>query len=310
MLDKRIALMVANNDEQQPYFFPFTLGGICSQISPSEAVALKKVDVKLTDDIYLHVANTDDSTFLYDLLRSYGTNSCNYENLEIFAEEKLDIVVRNMTHCLEHRFFITFLLICNKRPIAFFQVDPYRMEIIESIYQNKLLPRWNTFLDEPIDLHRLAAQNETDCKHWLENHINIEAFKGFIRSRNLSWKATDGLKFVFYSIQTYKLLRETLLQNHWLGNISYNVLPEFQHKGLMSKMISAIESILAKYTDGYGLFSDRIADKNKRSVALLEKLNFNKLGTFLCYYGEDYHTRAHPQGNFSESCVCFYKKIV
>ena len=309
MVDERISLIVADKDENQPYFFPFTGGGICSQISHSEADALNAINIKLTDDIDLHVANAEDGTFLYDLLRTYGTSACNYENLEFFAEEKLDIIVRNMTHCLVHRFFITFLLICDKHPIAFFQVDPYRMQTIEEIYQNKLLPRWNAFLDEPMDLHHLSAQNESDCIHWIENHINIEAFNDFVKARSLAWEAADGGKFVFYSIQTYKLLRETL-KNYWLGNISYNVLPEFQHKGLMSKMISSVESILAKHTECYGLFSDRIADKNKRSLALVKKLNFNKLGTFSCYYGKDYHTRAHPQGNFSERCICFYKKII
>ena len=310
MIDDRISLMVAGKNEQQPYFFPFTLGGLCSQISSAEANELKTINYNLEGDIYLRVACEENSPLLYDLLRSYGTSSCNYENLEIFAEEKLDLVVRNMTHCLEHRFFITFLLVCDKRPIAFFQVDPYRMQIIENIYQNKLLLRWNPFLDEPIDLYHLATQNEADCQYWLRSHIKADVFDDFIKSRHLSWNAIDGGKFVSYSIQTYKYLRETLVQNRWIGNISYNVLPEFQHKGLMSRMISSVESILAKYTECYGLFSDRIADKNERSIALLKKLNFKKSGTFFCCYGEGYHTRAHPKGNFSESCVCFYKKII
>lgn len=310
MIDDRIALMVAGKNEQQSYFFPFTLGGLCSQISLSEANELKAINYNLEDDIYLRVASEENSLLLYDLLRSYGTSLCNYENLEIFAEEKLDLIVRNMTHCLEHRFFITFLLVREKQPIAFFQVDPYRMQVIENIYQNKLLLRWNYFLDEPIDLHNLATQNEYDCQHWLQRHIKTDVFDDFVRSRNLSWNAIDGGQFVFYSIQTYKHLREKLVQNRWIGNISYNVLPEFQHEGLMSKMILKVEDILTKYTECYGLFSDRIADKNERSIALLEKLNFNKCGTFVCCYGEIYHTRAHPKGNFSESCVCFYKKII
>lgn len=310
MIDDRISLMIAGKNEHQPYFFPFTLAGICSQISLSEASELNAINYHLEGDIYLRVACEENSSLLYDLLRSYGTSSCNYENLEFFAEEKLDLIVRNMTHCLNHRYFITFLLVCEKRPIAFFQVDPYCIQVIENTYQNKLLLRWNHFFDEPIDLFDLATRNVDDCQNWLLSHVKADVFNDFVKSRNLPWNAIDGVKFVAYSVQTYKCLREKLVQNRWIGNISYNVLPEFQRKGLMAKMTLKIEGILAKHTECCGLFSDRIACKNKRSIALLEKFNFNKSGTFSCYYGEAYHTRAYPKGNFAESCVCFYKKII
>ena len=309
-MDHRIALMVADKAMPQTCFFPFTLGGMCSQISLSETEALKTINFNLMDHITLRVARENDGERLYDLLRSYGSSSCNYENLEIFAEEKLDVIVRNMTHCLEHRFFITFLLLYENRPIAFFQIDPYTIKTIETIFQNKLLERWNIFLKEAIDLYDLVQKDAGFCYEWLIHHVNKEAFIHFVNERNLHWSVFDGCRFVAGCIQSYKLLREHICGDKWMGNISYNVIPEFQHKGLMSRMILSIETILAKHTNCYYLISDRIADKNRRSLALLEQLEFRQCGAFSCYYGQDYHTRAHPEGNFSESCVCFCKKIV
>ena len=165
------------------------------------------------------------------------------------------------------------------------------------------------FLEEPIDLHDLMQKSEQVRYDWLGKHMKVDVFRQVCKERNLMWTEEDWCSFVAYCIQSYQLFKGTLKGSAWLGNISYNIIPNFQRKGLMTKMISSLEGVLRKCTDCHFLFSDRISDKNIRSIALLKRLAFKQGGNFSCHYGKDYRTRAHPNGNFSESCVCFYKKI-
>ena len=309
MLDERILLFVTTSQDKQNRFFPFTQGGVCSQLAETETLGLKQKILPLGDNFYIRCAQPDDAPHLYDLLRAYGTHISNYEDLEFFPEDKMDLIVKNISMCLTHRFFISFLLFWENKPIAFFQVDPYRMETITSNFSNRLLPAWSQYFVQKLILSELAELNFLDRLQWLCAHFVESDFECCLSPYHITPHASDWLRFVAISLETYNGLRCTLDPNHWVGNISYNLFPEFQRKGLMTNMISICSSILQQNTYCKYLFSDRIADRNIASIKLLQKLNFQIGGTFSAYYGTNYHTRHHPEGNFFESCICFYKKI-
>ncbi len=308
MLDARIPIFTTSVKNDFYRFFPFTQGGICSQLAETEALALKD-KISSLGDFYVRCAQPNDAPYLYDLLRAYGTHVHNYEDLEFFPEAKMDLIVKNISTCLTHRFFISFLLFWENKPIAFFQVDPYRLETLTSIFNNKLLPAWSQCFVQKLALEELTKLNFADRWQWLHEHFVENAFQSCLSPYNITPNVAHWLNFVTISLENYKFLSQTLGDNDWVGNISYNLFPEFQRKGLMTHMISTCTDILAQNTHCSYLFSDRIADKNIASIKLLQKLNFQPGGTFFAYYGPEYHTRKHPDGNFSESCVCFYKKI-
>ena len=308
MIDARIPIFVTTTKNDLCRFFPFTQGGICSQLAESETFALKEKSFPL-GTFYVRCAQPHDALYLYDLLRAYGTHVNNYEDLELFPEAKMDLIVKNISLCLTHRFFISFLLFWENKPIAFFQVDPYRIETITVNFNNKLLPAWSQCFVQKLTLTTLTELTFSDRLLWLCNHFVASAFQSCLSPYHLTLNAADWLKFLNISLETYKKLSQTLGPNDWVGNVSYNLFPEFQRKGLMTTMISICSEALAQNTYCKYLFSDRIADKNIASTGLLKKLNFQTGGTFSPYYGPEYHTRKHPEGNFSESCICFYKKI-
>ena len=308
MLDARIPIFVTPTKNAQSRFFPFIQGGVCSQLTEEEALALKDKLFPL-GDFYIRCAQPNDTPFLYDLLRAYGNHTDNYEDLEQFPEAKMDLIVKNISLCWTHRFFISFLLFWENKPIAFFQVDPYRIETITSNFNNKLLPAWSQCFVQKLMLEELTNLNFADRLQWLYQHFVESAFHSCLSIYHFAPHAPDWLNFVAISLETYKQFCHILESHHWIGNISYNLFPEFQRQGLMSNMISICSDALAQNTHCKYLFSDRIADKNIASIKLLQNLNFQVGGTFFSYYGPEYHTRKHPNGNFSESCICFYKKI-
>ena len=107
-MGERIRIATAQNSCcTVPAFFPF-VEGICSQISEADAEIFKAVNFK-NDGFVMRVAQAGDASGLYNVLRSYGTSQENYDDLEMFAEDKMDICVKNISCCLQHRFFVTFL---------------------------------------------------------------------------------------------------------------------------------------------------------------------------------------------------------
>ena len=308
MFDTRIPIFITSTGDDFYRFFPFTQGGVCSQLLEAETLALKDKILSL-GDFYVRCAQSNDAPYLYDLLRAYGTHVNNYEDLELFPEAKMDLIVKNISTCLTHRFFISFLLFWENKPIAFFQVDPYRLETITSNFNNKLLPAWSQCFAQRLELNELMELNFVDRRQWLYDHLVGSAFQSCLLPYNVMPNAAHWLNFITVGLETYKFLVQILGPNDWVGNVSYNLFPEFQRKGLMTNMISICSDVLAQNTHCKYLFSDRIADKNTASIKLLQKLNFRSGGPFFAYYGPEYHTRKHPNGNFSESCVCFYKKI-
>ena len=308
MVDARIPIFVTASSSDFYRFFPFTQGGVCSQLAETEAHALK-TKILAWDDFYIRCAQPNDMPYLYDLLRAYGTHENNYEDLEQFPEDKMDLIVKNISTCLTHRFFISFLLFWENKPIAFFQVDPYRLETITSNFTKKLLPAWSRCFIQALSLEELSKLDLSDRWQWFCERFVNNAFQSCLSMYNIAPNAAHWLNFINISIETYKNLSQTLRPNDWVGNISYNLFPEFQHRGLMTHMLAACSDVLAENTYSKFLFSDRISGKNVASIKLLQKLNFRDGGNFSAYYGPEYHTRKHPNGNFSESCVCFYKKI-
>ena len=308
MLDARIPIFVTSTKNDLDLFFPFTQGGVCSQLTESEALALKDKTFQL-GDFYVRCAQPNDMPYLYDLLRAYGTHPNNYEDLELFPEAKMDLIVKNISSCLTHRFFISFLLFLENKPIAFFQVDPYRIETITSNFNNKILPAWSQCFVQKLLLNELTELNFSDRLQWFYQHFVESAFQCSLSPYGFTLKSTDWLNFITTSFETYKKLHQQLATDDWVGNISYNLFPEFQHKGLMTKMISVCSNLLAQNTQCKYLFSDRIADKNIASIKLLQKLKFQNGGAFFAHYGPEYHTRKHPNGNFFERCICLYKKM-
>lgn len=308
MLDARIPIFVTPKQDDFCRFFPFTQGGVCSQLAEIEALALKDKTFSL-GDFCIRCAQPNDRPFLYDLLRAYGTHANNYEDLELFPEAKMDLIVKNISTCLDHRFFVSFLLFWENKPIAFFQVDPYRLETITSNYNNKLLPAWSQCFTQKLVLEELVKLSFFDRWQWLRERFVETTFQSCLLPYHITPNADHWLNFINISFETYKILSQTLGPSDWGGNISYNLFPEFQRRGLMTNMIGVCSDVLAQNTYCKFLFSDRIADKNIASIKLLQKLSFPNGGVFSAYYGPEYHTRKHPTGNFSESCVCFYKKI-
>lgn len=288
-------------------FFPFTQGGICSQLPPSYYLPLKESH-SLEDNFILQLASVQDVTQLFPLLDSYGNNPQNYPDLELFLSEKWEIVARNMSQCSLHRFFITFLLYKETIPIGFFQIDPYSPHTILDLFKNKLFLVWNTFFKEPLSWDQISLSSDVELQEDLNENFNRKAWFVFCKQQGIIADAQKWLHFIYNSLVTCKTLLSQLTAEQWVGNISYNLLPEYQHRGLMSQILQIIPSLLSKINCAY-LFSDRIAILNYASIALLKKNNFTVTPSFTAYYGPEYHTRKHPRGNFSETCIGFFKKI-
>lgn len=309
MIDARIPIFIAQDTSEQCCFFPFIQWGITSQL-PESKVAILKEKIFPLEAFYIRCAQVNDAPYLYDLLRSYGTSTSNYEDLELFPEAKMDLIVKNVSSCLTHRFFISFLLFYEDKPIAFFQVDPYRLDTITDNFNHKILPIWSQCFAQKLVLSDLVNLSFSDRLQWLQSFFIESAFRSCLCLYRIEPNATSWLNFIAISLETYKRLCRALGQNDWIGNISYNLFPAFQRKGLMSKMISTCGAFLGQNLHCKYLFSDRIADKNKASCCLLQKLNFQTGGHFFAYYGPEYHTRNHPDGHFFEGCICFYKKMI
>ena len=288
-------------------FFPFTQGGICSQLPPSYYLPLREPHF-LEGDFTLRLASVQDMARLFPLLDSYGNNPQNYPDLELFLSEKWEIVARNMSQCSLHRFFISFLLCKETIPIGFFQIDPYSPHTILDLFKNKLFLTWNTFFKEPLSWDQISLSSDIELQENLSEKFNGKAWSAFCKQRGIVADAPKWLHFIYHSLITCKTLLNQLTAEQWVGNISYNLLPEYQHRGLMSQILQIIQSLLSKINCAY-LFSDRIAILNYASIALLKKNNFTVSPSFMAYYGPEYHTRNHPCGNFSETCIGFFKKI-
>ena len=289
-----------------PSFFPFT-DFLCSEISDDESQKFKSINLSI-GEFSLRVAQETDIPVIYDILRSYGMSPENYEDLEIIKEEKMDIIVHNIANCMKHKRFITFFLFKDSRLIAFFQIDPYNTETIEKHLQKKLSEEWGPCFSQLLDLKRLIYLPPKDCLELLDSSFITERFNEvFNREGRINF--SKWFEFIAGSINTYAFFSERLAKDSWIGNISYNVIPEFQHRGVMSMMIEKIIGILSKIHPNSYIFSDRIAINNTRSMGLMRKMEFIPCGNFLAYYGSQYKSRKHKDGNFYESCIGFYKKI-
>ena len=117
-----------------PSFFPFTQG-MCTQITETESAILNSLNTTLDHtSIQLRLARPEDEPLLASMLYSYGSSPEDYNDLELFQEEKMPIITKNVSFCAHHRYFHTFLLLDGKQPIAFFQIDSYKLKTIADIF--------------------------------------------------------------------------------------------------------------------------------------------------------------------------------
>ena len=307
-MNERIRWLEAQTTSRTAVYFPFTQGGLCSQLAKSLIPPLQIFEQPI-GSLTLRVAQPNDAPYLEPLLRAYGEAPENYGDLEYFNEEKLPIVITNIANCLQHRYFITFLLFDGIRPIAFFQIDPYDIPTIQALFQQKLLPFWNRFFHEPLQPDRLLSLPNEKRISTLRNALYRKNLADYRQMYNACYRADSFLQFLIGSLQTANLLQQSVPDGHYIGNISYCLLPAYRRRGLMSQVLRATEAIVRR-TRIIFLFSDRIAEKNAASVALLQRNGFYLGGSFIAFYGATYKTSRHPNGNFTEPCICCYKTLI
>ena len=306
-MNERIRWFEAQTTSCEEAYFPFTQVGLCSQLSPELIPPLKTFE-QTVDGFTLRVAQSHDAPYLEPLLRSYGEASENYDDLEFFNEEKLPVVTTNISNCLQHRYFITFLLFDGTIPIAFFQIDPYDMPRVQALCSEKLSPFWEQFFREPLRTAELLSLPYDKRLEFLRTRLQQDALEDYCRTYGIRCSPEHFFHFLIGSLQTVQFLQQSVPGGSYIGNISYNLLPQYRRKGLMAQILRAAESV-ARQANIMFLFSDRIADGNKPSINLLQRDGFTPGGSFVASYGEVYKTRRHPKGNFSEPCVCYYKML-
>lgn len=306
-MNERIRWFEAQTTSHAEVYFPFTQVGLCSQLSP-ELIATLKTFEETVDGFTLRIAQPTDAPYLEPLLRSYGEASENYDDLEFFNEEKLPVVITNISNCMQHRYFITFLLFDGTTPIAFFQIDPYDMLRVKTLCSEKLLPFWDQFFREPLQRRKLLSLPHDEQFARLHASLNQDTLEDYCRTYNIRYSTEHFFHFLIGSLKTVHSLQHSVPDGSYIGNISYNLLSPYRGKGLMARMLRAAENV-ARQANIVFLFSDRIADGNKPSVRLLQRDGFNPGGSFVASYGDIYKTRRHPNGTFSEPCVCYYKKL-
>ena len=306
-MNERIRWFEAQATSSEEVYFPFTQAGLCSQLSPDLIPSLKAFEQTI-GDFTLRIAQPTDAPYLEPLLRSYGEASENYDDLEFFNEEKLPVVITNISNCLQHRYFITFLLFDGTIPIAFFQIDPYDMPRVQALCSEKLLPFWEQFFREPLRTAELLSLPTDEQVTRLHASLNQDTLEDYCRTYTIRCSPEHFFRFLIGSLQIVHSLQQSVHNGAYIGNISYNLLPQYRRKGLMARMLRAAEHV-ARQANIVFLFSDRIADGNKPSIHLLERDGFKLGGSFIATYGEVYKTRRHSNGNFSEPCVCYYKEL-
>lgn len=306
-MNERIRWFEAQATSSEEVYFPFTQAGLCSQLSPDLIPPLKAFEQTI-GDFTLRIAQPTDAPYLEPLLRSYGEASENYDDLEFFNEEKLPVVITNISNCLQHRYFITFLLFDGTTPIAFFQIDPYDMPRVETLCSEKLLPFWEQFFRKPLRTAELLSLPSDERLEFLRTRLQRNALEDYCRTYGIHGSVDNFLQFLVGSLQTVQFLQQSVPGGSYIGNVSYNLLPQYRRKGLMAQILRVAESV-ASLVKIVFLFSDRIADGNKPSVNLLEHNAFKPGGSFIATYGEVYKTRRHPNGNFPEPCVGYYKML-
>ncbi|MDR1255241.1 MAG: hypothetical protein LBJ78_04450 [Puniceicoccales bacterium] len=294
--------------------FPFTQG-ICSQL-PLPIVHFLNFSEPIRSanghSYTLRVASPQDAGLIRKVLYAYGHSNSNYKNLEFFPEEKLATIIHNMTHCLEHRYFITFVITVQdfpmERPIGFLQIDPYSLQTIDKIFNDVLFPQWNNFLTCPLREEHLGANDVNVLTTWLNEHTQEGALQQyFLHLKGAHCKSLEKVpvrwkNFVAESFRCLYALKKHLASDQFVANVSYGLLPQFQMQGIMSqawhKVIQRLQETPIKI-----LFSDRIALKNRASLHLLRRLNFTTSAIYQMYYSQHYHTRCHPNGMFAEPCT-------
>lgn len=301
--------------------FPFTQG-YCTQLSSELLNHAEKFRTKLVDKTgkayLLRPAFNGDEKKLIPLLKEYGESDKNYGDLECFPEKRLPQIATNMAYCLKHGYFLSFLITPLEKPgtpIGFLQVDPYDLSTIESNFEQFFFPHINTFSNQPFDKPLLQQNSFNEIIQHIHRHTNRKKLCIFIEKiTNFTFEKASLyiepwirlLEASFLSYETFKSLDTDL--NGLMGNLSYGLLPPFQNQGIMSTALQALLSFIRAQNCLFAIFTDRISEHNTPSLQLMKKLNFEPSCSFGVYYNENYRTRHHPKGQFSEQCFAFIKE--
>lgn len=288
--------------------FPFTQG-MCSQLPDTfvnEISNLKGLIRDRNDDTYtLRLLKPQDSTSLHKVLNSYGHSEQNFGDLEFFPEDKMDIILKNMTTCAAHRYFLSFGILDGRTVIGFIQLDPYNCAKIEENFSQNVFPNWNKFLDTPLDGEKFKNSSLWHLENWIQRHIRVQDFEAFREKYaiKVEYLLQSWTEYIVESCRCFQILSCWLRPDQYIANLSYCLLPQYQSLSIMSAVLRQIMQWLRKTPIVY-LFSDRISEKNAASYNLLRKAKFIACSSFKTFYTENYHTRTHPCGNFSENCIC------
>lgn len=299
-MNERIVLLTAHpSSYKNGIFFPF-ISGILSPL-PNESIAFLQALSIPIQNYTLRTAKPTDAPYIYPLLYAYGDASNNYGDLE-------QIKATSQTHnTLAHwsilSGIITFLLMDQDTPIGFLFMELYHPQDLPKLFKQYVFPRWDAFFNIP-----LSCDLTTDLSVQLHRHFLPAAFAAFCDAHHLKADSESLLAYIEQSLRTLTYIQKHIKPHQWIANIAYDLLPAYQRKGLMSVILRSLEIIALRLSIVY-LFSDRVACDNVASIALLKRNGFTAGGMFTAYYGSAYTTHLHPQGNFSEPCVSFYKTL-
>ncbi|MCQ2955857.1 MAG: GNAT family N-acetyltransferase [Opitutales bacterium] len=299
-MNERIVLLTAHpSSYKNDIYFPF-IEGTLSPL-PNESIAfLQSLSIPI-QNYTLRTAKPTDAPYIYPLLYAYGDAANNYGDLE-------QIKATSQTHNTLARWsilsgIVTFLLMDRENPIGFLLMELYHPQDLPQLFKQYVFPRWDAFFQTP-----LSCDLTTDLSVSLHHQFLPAAFATFCDTHHLKADAEALLAYIEQSLRTLTYIQEHIKPHQWIANMAYGLLPDYQRKGLMSAILRSLEIIALRLSIVY-LFSDRVACDNVASIALLKRNGFTQGGMFTAYYGPDYTTHLHPQGNFSEPCASFYKTL-
>lgn len=299
-MNERIVLLTAHpSSYKDGKFFPFITGTLSTL--PNESIAfLQSLSIPI-QNYTLRTAKPTDAPYIYPLLYAYGDAANNYGDLE-------QIKATSLTHNTLARWsilngIITFLLMNHDTPIGFLLMELYHPQDLPKLFKQHVFPRWDAFFKTP-----LSCDLTTDLSIHLRRQFLPANFAAFCGAHHLEADSEALLAYIEQSLQTLAYLQKHIKPNQWIANIAYGLLPDYQHKGLMSAILRSLETIALRLSI-ICLFSDRVACDNVASIALLKRNGFGQCGMFTAYYGPAYTTHLHPKGNFSEPCASFYKTL-
>jgi ribosomal-protein-alanine N-acetyltransferase len=129
-----------------------------------------------------------------------------------------------------------------------------------------------------------ALRSDTNVNKYLDRKLgqSIDEARNFIKTINENIKRNDSIYWAITLNDTDKLIGTICLFNFSDENlkveIGYELLPDFQGKGIMQEAASKVIDFGNQYI-GLNSIEAHTHSKNQSSVGLLEKLDFKKEST-------------------------------